>query len=77
MALVVSGLFNKQVGGELGVSEITVEARRRQVTQKMKVDFLATLVKLLKSSEYLAKILLLSLGNIPSHTKVSNDTFVQ
>lgn len=46
LALVVSGLLNKQVGGELGISEITVKAHRRQVMQKMKADSLATLVKL-------------------------------
>jgi FixJ family two-component response regulator len=46
MALVVSGLLNKQVGGELGISEITVKAHRRQAMQKMKADSLATLVKL-------------------------------
>jgi FixJ family two-component response regulator len=46
MALVVSGLLNKQVGGELGISEITVKAHRRAVMQKMKADSLATLVKL-------------------------------
>jgi FixJ family two-component response regulator len=31
MALVVSGLMNKQVGGELGISEITVKAHRGKV----------------------------------------------
>jgi FixJ family two-component response regulator len=46
MALVVSGLLNKQVGGELGISEITVKAHRAQVMHKMKADSLATLVKL-------------------------------
>jgi FixJ family two-component response regulator len=46
IALVVSGLLNKQIGGELGISEITVKAHRRQVMQKMKADSLATLVKL-------------------------------
>ena len=45
MALVVSGLLNKQAGGELGISETTVKAHRRQVMQKMKADSLATLVK--------------------------------
>jgi FixJ family two-component response regulator len=35
MALVVSGLLNKQVGGELGISEITVKAHRGKVMQKM------------------------------------------
>jgi FixJ family two-component response regulator len=46
MALVVSGLLNKQVGGELGISEITVKAHRGQVMQKMKADSLAALVKM-------------------------------
>jgi len=46
MALVVSGLLNKQIGGELGISEITVKAHRGQVMQKMKADSLADLVKI-------------------------------
>jgi FixJ family two-component response regulator len=46
MALVVTGLLNKQVGGELGISEITVKAHRAQVMQKMRADSLATLVKI-------------------------------
>ena len=46
MALVVSGLLNKQIGSELGISEITVKAHRGQVMQKMKADSLADLVKL-------------------------------
>ena len=46
MTLVVSGLLNKQVGGELGISEITVKAHRGQVMQKMKADSLAALVKM-------------------------------
>ena len=44
MELVVSGLLNKQVGGELGISEITVKAHRGQVMRKMKADSLADLV---------------------------------
>jgi FixJ family two-component response regulator len=44
MALVVSGLLNKQVGGELGISEITVKAHRGHVMRKMKADSLPDLV---------------------------------
>jgi FixJ family two-component response regulator len=45
MSLVVSGLLNKQVGGELGTSEITVKAQRGQVMRKMHVDSFADLVR--------------------------------
>jgi FixJ family two-component response regulator len=44
MSLVTSGLLNKQVGGELGISEITVKAHRGQMMRKMKADSLAALV---------------------------------
>ena len=46
MELVASGLLNKQVGGELGISEITVKAHRGQVMRKMKADSLAALVNM-------------------------------
>jgi FixJ family two-component response regulator len=46
MALVVRGLLNKQVGGELGISEVTVKAHRGRVMQKMKADSLAELVEI-------------------------------
>jgi FixJ family two-component response regulator len=44
MRLVVSGLLNKQVGGELGISEITVKAHRGSLMRKMKADSLPDLV---------------------------------
>jgi FixJ family two-component response regulator len=46
MALVVTGRLNKQVGAELGISEITVKAHRGRVMQKMKADSLADLVQI-------------------------------
>jgi FixJ family two-component response regulator len=46
LTLIVTGLLNKQVGAELGISEITVKAHRGQVMQKMKADSFAQLVNL-------------------------------
>ena len=58
MALVVSGLLNKQVGGELGISEITVKAHRGQVMRKMKAESLPDLVTMAAR---------LGLGSVPKH----------
>ena len=46
MALVVGGRLNKQVGGELGISEITVKAHRGKVMRKMNADSLPDLVRM-------------------------------
>jgi FixJ family two-component response regulator len=46
MALIVSGLLNKQVGGELGISEITVKAHRGQLMRKMRARSFADLVNM-------------------------------
>lgn len=46
MALVVAGLLNKQVAGELGTTERTIKAHRSQVMQKMQADSVADLVRM-------------------------------
>jgi len=46
MGLVTAGLMNKQIAGELGVSEITVKVHRGNVMRKMGAKSLADLVRM-------------------------------
>ena len=46
MALMVAGLLNKQIAGELGASETTVKIHRHHVMEKMGADSLADLVRM-------------------------------
>jgi FixJ family two-component response regulator len=68
MALVVSGRLNKQVAGELGISEITVKWHRGRMMRKMKADSLAHLVNIV------ARLRFASESGIDSRNTRSPDT---
>ena len=62
MRLVVSGLLNKQIGGELGINEATVKAHRGQVMRKMKADSLPDLVTMSHAPRATASVEALTAG---------------
>ena len=63
MQLVVRGMLNKQIAGELGASEVTIKMHRGQVMHKMRAE---SVVELLRMAETIAPISASS-----SHTRVS------
>ncbi len=65
MTAVVSGRLNKQVGGDLGITESTVKAHRGQVVRKMKADSLPELVRMAAR---------LGLPHAPTHSSIVIDS---
>jgi FixJ family two-component response regulator len=52
MAMVTAGLLNKQIAGELAISEIMVKVHRRRVMERMKAESLADLVKMCERARF-------------------------
>ncbi len=61
LALVVAGLLNKQIAGELATTEVTIKAHRGRVMRKMQAASLADLVRMAEK---------LKVSPLPSSTKV-------
>ena len=51
MQLIIRGMLNKQVGGDLGVAEKTVKVHRGRLMQKLGVTSVAQLVQLVQKAE--------------------------
>jgi FixJ family two-component response regulator len=76
MSLVVSGRLNKQVGGDLGIREVTVKVHRGKIMRKMRARSLAELVNMAASLRRWTAALGLSL-HLPPEPLTETDSFVQ